>query len=81
MPQTLFVSNLPSQITDHELETIFSRHGRVLRAWLEQPSPSAKGHRSTRKGFVEMHPEDAENVIWILNGSWYKTNCLDVQSE
>ncbi len=82
MQQTLFVSNLPSQTTDSDLETIFSRHGRVLRAWIQpdkQNTPHNPKH-TTRRGFVEMHPEDADNVIWIMNGSWYKNRQIDVQN-
>ena len=98
--QTLFVSNLPPQITDEELETIFARHGRVTRAWL-RPSKEAEGpidnrsanrndnrndrnprNKGPRKsGFVEVHSDDAEQVIWIMNGSWYKTSCIDVMTE
>ena len=90
MPQTLFVSNLPSQITEAELETIFSRHGRVLRAWLDpgQPARSPKAAVShgkargpARKGYVEVHPEDADTIVWTLNGSWYKTSWIDVQTQ
>lgn len=91
MQQTLFVTNLPSQTTDMDLETIFSRHGRVVRAWLQPAEAAGNGNanrgartgsnsRATRKGFVEMHPEDADQVIWILNGSWYKNRQIDVQN-
>lgn len=97
MLQTLFVSNLPPQITDEELETIFARHGRVTRAWL-RPSKEAEGRSDSRNdgrndnrnnrskgprksGFVEVHSDDAEQVIWIMNGSWYKTSCIDVMTE
>ena len=91
MPETLFVSNLPHQTTDLDLETIFSRHGRVLRAWIvtdtsEAPRQQPAGrkptqHKGSCKGYVEVHPEDVEQVILVLNGSWYKTNVIDVQTE
>lgn len=78
MSQTLFVGNLPSQTTELELTTIFARHGRVLRAWLE---PFKTSPKHARQGFVELHADDAENVLWILNRSWYKNRQINVQSK
>lgn len=87
MPQTLFINNLPSHTTDAELATIFSRHGRVLKAWINpskiaSKSPSARTHRhGTVSGVVEVHPDDFEQMSWVMAGSWYKNKCLDVQTE
>lgn len=81
IPQTLFIHNLPSQTTDAELEMIFARHGRVLKATVQAAKPSEGRRRDSVSGQVQVHADDVEQISWIMSGSWYKNKCLDVRTQ
>lgn len=81
IPQTLFIHNLPSQTTDAELEMIFARHGRVLKACVQPAKASEGRRRDSVSGQVQVHADDVEQISWIMAGSWYKNKCLDVKTQ
>ena len=65
MSTKLYVGNLPYDVTDVELEQVFSRVGPVESARIitDRETGRARGF-----GFVEMAEEDAQRAIAELNG-------------
>ncbi|MCH9633956.1 MAG: hypothetical protein S4CHLAM7_06900 [Chlamydiae bacterium] len=67
MAKKLYVGNLPHQVDDAELQSIFESHGSVLSA---QVIVDRETRRSKGFGFVEMSSEDdAQTAIDALNSS------------
>jgi RNA recognition motif-containing protein len=65
MTTKLYVGNLPYDVTDVELEQVFSRVGEVVEARIvtDRETGRARGF-----GFVDMNDEDAQRAIAELNG-------------
>lgn len=76
MTEKLYVGNLPSSVTQAELESKFSQFGRVLSA--EISSDPTTG-RSNRSGYVEMETSDqAQAAINRLNMTQYDEVVISV---
>ena len=66
MSQRLFVGNLPFSATDEQLNSLFSKHGEVVKAEVVKDRFT---ERSRGFGFVEMtQAEQATAAIAALNG-------------
>ena len=66
MSKTLYVGNLPWQITEAELTTSFEAHGQVISARMVTERETG---RSRGFGFVEVEDADAQKIIKAMNGS------------
>ena len=76
MPSKLYVGNLPFEISDDELQELFSPHGSVTSAKVitDRETGRARGF-----GFVEMEQEgDARKAIESLDGQDFKGRNLKV---
>jgi cold-inducible RNA-binding protein len=66
MEKRLFVGNLPYNVGDSELESVFANHGNVVGAIVIRDDESG---RSRGFGFVEMETEEmAENAVGAMDG-------------
>lgn len=65
MATTLYVGNLPWNLTDDELARAFSAHADVKSSRVITDRETG---RSRGFGFVEVDDEDAERVITAMNG-------------
>ena len=65
MAKSLYVGNLPWQLTEEELSSAFSAHAPVTGARII--TDRATG-RSKGFGFVEVEDADADKVIQAMNG-------------
>ncbi len=72
----IFVSNLPTDTTDHELRRLFSRFGKVVKSWIVEDHETGEGRGH---GFVEMTMAEAKNAIRIMDRSWFKSSRINVQ--
>jgi RNA recognition motif-containing protein len=63
--KTLYVGNLPWQITEAELTTSFEAHGQVIssRIVTERETGKSRGF-----GFVEVEDADAQKMVKAMNG-------------
>jgi RNA recognition motif-containing protein len=63
--KTLYVGNLPWQITEAELTTSFEAHGQVIssRIVTERENGKSRGF-----GFVEVEDADAQKMVKAMNG-------------
>ncbi len=66
MTKTLYVGNLPWNITEEELKSVFADHGGVIdcRIITERETGRSKGY-----GFVEVTNENLDNLVSTLNGT------------
>jgi len=64
MSKTLYVGNLPWEITDADLADVFRQHGTVIssRIITDKETGRARGF-----GFVEVDDSDAEKMIQATN--------------
>lgn len=65
MSKTLYVGNLPWQMTEAELTTAFEAHGQVISARMVTERETG---RSRGFGFVEVEDADAGKMIKAMNG-------------
>ncbi len=65
MSKTLYVGNLPWQITEAELTTSFEPHGQVISSRIVTERETG---RSRGFGFVEVEDADAQKMIKAMNG-------------
>lgn len=66
MKNDIFISNLPSQVSDNDLKKLFSKYGKVLSAKviIDKASGKSKGF-----GFIRMYnEEDVIKTTHNLNG-------------
>ncbi|HHY68847.1 MAG TPA: RNA-binding protein [Bacillota bacterium] len=66
MMKTLYVGNLPWDITSEELAEVFSAHVNVINCRIITDRDTG---RSRGFGFVEVEDEDVEKAIAAVNGS------------
>ncbi len=76
--RTMFVGNLPTDITESELSELFSEFGTVrgVRLATDVFSGKCRGF-----GFVEMEGHEARAAMAGLNGKTFKGNSLRVNEE
>ena len=74
----LFIGNLPSNTTDEDLQTLFSKYGTVrsFRLATDVFSGQCKGF-----GFIEMEGHEARAAIAGLNGKDYNGKPMKVNFE
>jgi len=76
MVQTIFVSNLSTEVDEKEIKELFNQYGEVQ-------SIDLVCHRKTRKSrgicFVEMNPDEANKAIKALNGKEFRGRNLQVR--
>jgi len=76
MSKTLYVGNLPFEVTEDELHSLFSGHGSVKRTKLIMDQYTGK---SRGFGFIDMDDDgDASTVIQKMNGFQMKERSLVV---
>ena len=75
-PESIYVSNLPWATTDADLETLFSRHGRVHQATVITNRHTG---RSKGFGFVDMAPTAAKKAIDALHDTKMRGRNLTVR--
>jgi len=76
MAKRIYVGNLPYEVTDNDLEQVFSAHGKVesARVITDMATGRSKGF-----GFVEMLSDDeANSAIQACNGMNLKNRTLKV---
>lgn len=74
---TVYVRNLPEEISNEELASVFEAYGRVVSARIIGDKRTKKSHGY---GFVEMASEEAaERAIESLHGAELEGKDLDVQ--
>jgi RNA recognition motif-containing protein len=66
LTKTIFVGNLPWEVTEQDLTEAFSQYGPVEATRVAQDRET---NRSRGFGFVEMSDADAERAIEALNNS------------
>lgn len=66
MTKTVYVGNLPWEVTEQDLNETFSQYGHVESSRIATDRDTG---RSRGFGFVEMDDADAEKAIEALNGS------------
>lgn len=75
MAKTLYVGNLPWNISDEELRSAFEAHAQIISARIITERETG---RSRGFGFVEVEDNDAPKVIKEMNGFELKGRSLIV---
>lgn len=73
--RTVYVGNLPWEVTEEELAAAFAPYGEVTGARIASDRVTG---RSRGFGFVEMNDEGAEKAIQALNGADWGGRTLTV---
>lgn len=76
--KTLFVGNIPSQATEHEIEQLFSEYGTVR--GLKMPRDIFSGH-SKGFAFIDMEGHEARAAKAGLDGKSFLGGHLRVRDE
>lgn len=66
MTKTIYVGNLPWDVSEQELNGVFATYGRIESSRIAMDRDTG---RSRGFGFIEMNEGDAERAIQALDGS------------
>lgn len=75
MAKSIYVGNLPFEISEEEVRALFAQYGPVRSVKLVTDRETG---RPRGFGFVEMEPADADAAIGGLNGSSFQGRTLRV---